>query len=87
MLAVVIVCFHKINNIYIFLFLYFYGKDWFAFLDKVPGFNFTILGETFFPNRGTPSADENFGFCKVIVSHNYAPVSQFIVISEVLWPR
>lgn len=38
--------------------------DWFAFEGNVPGVNFTLAGEAFFPNSGFPKADDNYGFCQ-----------------------
>jgi len=40
-------------------------KDWFAFEGNIPGVNFTLAGEAFFPNSGFPKADDNYGFCQV----------------------
>ena len=43
-------------------------QDWFAFIGNVSDFNFTLVGEAFFPNVGTPTALDNYGFCQVSVS-------------------
>ena len=40
-------------------------QDWFAFLGNGSEFNFTLVGEAFFPNTGHPTADDNYGFCQV----------------------
>ena len=42
-------------------------QDWFAFLGNGSEFNFTLVGEAFFPNTGNPTADDNYGFCQVSV--------------------
>ena len=42
-------------------------QDWFAFLGNGSEFNFTLAGEAFFPNKGNPAADDNYGFCQVSV--------------------
>ena len=41
-------------------------QDWFAFLGNGSDFNFTLAGEAFFPNSGGPTANDNYGFCKVL---------------------
>ncbi|XP_078381933.1 uncharacterized protein LOC144664642 isoform X1 [Oculina patagonica] len=53
-------------------FLVFDGKhqdtivDWFAFTGKASELNFTITGEVYFPNSGSPTADNNYGFCQEV---------------------
>ena len=42
-------------------------QDWFAFNGNGSDFNFTLVGEAFFPNSGTPTAHDNYGFCQVSV--------------------
>ena len=44
-----------------------FSQDWFAFHDNASEFNFTLVGEAFFPNTGNPTADNNYGFCQVSV--------------------
>ena len=47
------------------VFYFFYLQDWFAFLGNDSEFNFTLVGEAFFPNTGNPTAGDNYGFCQV----------------------
>ena len=42
-------------------------QDWFAFVGNGSEFNFTLSGEADFPNSGTPTAEDNYGFCQVSV--------------------
>ncbi|KAL9963147.1 hypothetical protein ACROYT_G032322 [Oculina patagonica] len=84
-------------------FLAFEGKhedtivDWFAFTGNGSDFNFTRTGEVYFPNTGSPSADNNYGFCQkvpynttfydppvvlVSVHHNYDRVGKTNVPPE-----
>ena len=50
---------YQIQNSFFFVLL----QDWFAFLgDEL---NFTIAEEKLFPNKGNPSAEDNYGFCEV----------------------
>jgi len=42
-------------------------QDWFAFVGNGSEFNFTLVGEAFFPNTGNPSNDDNYGFCQVSI--------------------
>ena len=42
-------------------------QDWFAFLGNGSEFNFTLVGEAFFLNKGNPTPDNNYGFCQVSV--------------------
>ena len=44
-----------------------YLQDWFAFVGNGSEFNFTLSGEADFPNSGTPTAEDNYGFCQVSV--------------------
>lgn len=43
-------------------------QDWFAFIGNGSHFNFTRAGEVVFPNSGIPTAQDNYGFCQVILS-------------------
>lgn len=45
-----------------------FTQDWFAFTGNGSDFNFTRAGEEVFPNNGTPTAQDNYGFCQVILS-------------------
>ncbi|XP_068725173.1 uncharacterized protein [Montipora capricornis] len=68
-------------------FLAFDGKhqdtivDWFAFVGNGSEFNFTRAGETFFPNNGTPGANENYGFCKQVQFKTTFYVPPVVLIS------
>ena len=56
------VLFNKISSIY---FVCLYRQDWFAFLGNGSGFNFSLVGEAAFSNNGTPTVNDNYGFCQV----------------------
>lgn len=43
-----------------------FSQDWFAFASNGSDFNFTRAGEVVFPKGGTPTAQDNYGFCQVI---------------------
>ena len=43
-----------------------FSQDWFAFTSNGSNFNFTRAGEVVFPNSGTPTAQDNYGYCRVI---------------------
>jgi len=49
--------------------------EWLAFLGNGSDVNFTMAGETFFANTGSPSADDNYGFCQQVPFNTtfYAP--------------
>ena len=40
-------------------------QDWFALVGNGSNFNLTMTGEVTFPNLGTPTSYDNFGFCQV----------------------
>lgn len=63
-------CFHKLLNgnssvstFNVFKILSF--QDSFAFVRNGSNFNLTMTGEVTFPNLGTPTSYDNFGFCQV----------------------
>ena len=43
-----------------------FGRTGLLSLAMVLIFNFTLAGEAFFPNSGGPTANDNYGFCKVL---------------------
>jgi len=60
--------FFRIYNVFVKIILKYFlfsSQDWFAFLGNGSEFNFTLVGEAFFPNTGNPSSDDNYGFCQV----------------------
>ena len=52
----------KISHIFLVCFCF---QEWLAFLGNGSDLNLTMAGETFFANTGSPSADDNYGFCQV----------------------
>ncbi|XP_078381942.1 uncharacterized protein LOC144664648 isoform X2 [Oculina patagonica] len=68
-------------------FLAFDGKhqdtivDWFAFTGNGSGLNFTRTGEVYFPNSGSPTADNNYGFCQEVQYNTTFYESPAVLIS------
>jgi len=55
--------------------------DWFAFLGNGSDLNFTLAGEALFPNVGTPTADDNYGFCQKVQFNTTFYASPVVLIS------
>jgi len=59
--------FFQLDDMYMLKYVLSFLQDWFAFLGNGSEFNFTLIGEAFFPNTRHPTAEENYGFCQVSV--------------------
>jgi len=55
--------------------------DWFAFLGNGSDFNFTLTGEAIFPNIGTPTAEDNYGFCQRVYYNTTFYTSPAVLVS------
>ncbi|XP_020609571.1 uncharacterized protein LOC110048125 [Orbicella faveolata] len=55
--------------------------DWFAFFGNGSEFNFTLVGEAFFPNTGNPTADDNYGFCQQVQFNTTFYASPAVLVS------
>ncbi|XP_078367482.1 uncharacterized protein LOC144651423 [Oculina patagonica] len=68
-------------------FLQFDGKhqdaivDWFAFHGNGSDLNFTLAGESFFPNTGNPTAEDNYGFCQEVQFNTTFYTSPVVLVS------
>jgi len=58
-------------------------QDWFAFVGNGSEFNFTLVGEAFFPNTGNPSSDDNYGFCQVSIFDCQVSVISYMMLITV----
>ncbi|XP_020609574.1 uncharacterized protein LOC110048129 [Orbicella faveolata] len=55
--------------------------DWFAFFGNGSEFNFTLVGEAFFPNTGNPTTDDNYGFCQQVQFNTTFYASPVVLVS------